>query len=101
QGRAERLVAAAAGASASRRDLVRAPLEDVRERLELRRLAAAAMRERLGEEPVREPRVARQERPVEVRPDHPAGATALEAALAVVPEAGEDAAERLGAGIEA
>ena len=70
------------------------------ERLELRRLAAGAMRDRLREQPVGEPRVARQQRPVEIRADRAAGAAALEAALAVVAEAGDDAAERLGARIE-
>ena len=38
---------------------------------------------------------------MEVRPDHAAGAATLEAAFPIVAEAGEHAAERLGAGIEA
>ena len=75
-------------------------LELVGERLELRRLAAASVRERLREQPVGEPRVARQQRPVEVRADRAAEPAALEAALAVVAEAGDDAAERLRTGVE-
>ena len=37
---------------------------------------------------------------MEVRADHAPGAAALVPALAVVPEAGDDASERLGAGVE-
>ena len=69
-------------------------LEPVGQRLELRRLAAGRMRERLREQPVGEPRVARQQRPVQVRADRPADAAALEAGVAVVAEPGDDAAER-------
>src|SRR5437763_10167926 len=58
------------------------------------------MRERLRKQPVGEPRVARQERAVQIRPDRATEAAALVARLAVVPEAGDDAAERLGAGVE-
>ena len=53
------------------------------------------VRERLREQPVGEPRVAREERAVQVRADRAPDAAALEAALAVVPEARDDAAERL------
>ena len=79
---------------------MRARLERVRKRCELGRLAARAMGERLLEQPVGEPRVARQERAVEIGADRATDAAAFVAALAVVPEAGDDAAERLGTGIE-
>src|SRR5688500_1393699 len=59
------------------------------------------MCERLGEQPVGEPGVARQQRAVQIGADGAADATALAAGLAVVPEAGHDPAERLGTGIEA
>ena len=70
------------------------------QRVELRRLAARRVRERLRQQPVREPRVPRQQRPVEVRADGAADAAALEAALAVVAEAVHDAAERQRALVE-
>ena len=85
---------AAALARASRRDGVRLALELVLERLELRRLAAGRVAERLAEQPVREPRVAGEERAVQVRPDRPSDAAALEPALPVVPEPRDDAPER-------
>ena len=51
-----------------------APLRElVRERLELGRLAAGAMRERLCEQAIGEPRVARQQRAVQVGPVRRAG----------------------------
>src|SRR5262245_10502318 len=53
-----------------------------------------------GEKPVRQPRVARQQRPVEIRPHRGADACALVAALAVVPEPRYDSAERLRAIVE-
>ena len=80
---------------------MRLTFELVGERLELGRVAAGPVGERLGEQPVGEPRVAGQQRAVQVRAEHAAGAAALVAALAVVAEAGEDAAERLGAVVEA
>jgi hypothetical protein len=58
------------------------------------------MGERLRQQPVGEPGVARQQRPVQVRPEHASRATALEAALTVVAEAREHAPERLRARIE-
>jgi hypothetical protein len=58
------------------------------------------MDKRLRQEPVGEPGVAREERSVEVRPDRTADAAAFEAALAVVPETRDDAAEGLSAWIE-
>jgi hypothetical protein len=58
------------------------------------------MRERLLEQPVREPRIARQERAVQIRPDRALEPAPLEAAAAVVAEARDHPAERLGAGIE-
>src|SRR5436190_16733124 len=58
------------------------------------------MGDRLRQEPVGKPRVAGQERTVEVRPDRAADTTALIAARAVVAEPGHDAAERLGALVE-
>src|SRR5437870_1631943 len=79
---------------------VSARLELVAERLELRHVFAAAMRESLREQPVGKPRVAGQQRPMEICPDRPSHSSAFEAALAVVPEAGQDAAQWLGAGIE-
>src|SRR5205807_365561 len=90
-----------ARAGAAGGDLVRAAFELVGQRLEPRwGVGAEAVRERLREQPVREPRVAREQRPVEVGADHAAGAAALEAALPVVAEPGEDASERLGTGVE-
>ena len=74
--------------------------ELVCERLQLRRLTEAVL-ERPRQEPVGQPRVARQEGPVEVRADRRADPHALEAALAVVAEAGHDPAERLRALVEA
>src|SRR5262245_5694258 len=68
------------------------PLEVVRELAQLRRLPEPVL-ERALEEPVREPGVPRQERAVEVRSDRRSDAAPLEAALAVVAEAGEDATE--------
>jgi hypothetical protein len=66
---------------------------------QLRRLTEA-MGQGLAEEPVGEPGVARQKWPVEVGTDNPAHTTALEAALAVVPEARDDTPERIRAWIE-
>ena len=70
--------------------------ELVVERRQHRRLAEA-VRECLRQQPVGEPRVARQERSVQVRPDGTPDAAALVAALAVVAETCDDAAERFGA----
>src|SRR5207244_1993318 len=96
------LKAPAAVAGPLRRDAMGFRLELVRERLEARSLRrAGAVRERLRQQPVREPRVARQERAVEVCPHHAAGSTALVPALAVVPEARDDAAEGRRARVEA
>ena len=50
--------------------------------------------QRLHDQPVGEPGIAREERPVEVRPERGAAADALVAALAVVSVPGDDAAER-------
>jgi len=69
-------------------------LELVLERVELRRLART-VRERLRQQPVRQPRVSGEQWPVEVGTDHAARATALVAARSVVPEAGEYATERM------
>src|SRR5262249_56889334 len=80
--------------------LVRTTLEVIRECVERRWVASRAVREGLREQPICEPGVARQQWPVEVRTDHGAGAAALEPAFPVVAEAGQHAAERLGAGIE-
>ena len=94
--------AAAARACPCCGHLVGTAFELVGKRLELRRLAGAQpVGERLREQPVGEPRVTRQKRPVEIRADHAADTAALEAALAVVAEAGEHASEWLRAGIEA
>src|SRR5207247_8493947 len=96
---ADGLAPAAAAARPRGRNGVGLVLQVVRQRLEHRRLAEA-MRERLREHPVREPRVAWEQRPVQVCADRPADAAALEAAFAVVAEAGNYAAERLRAGVE-
>src|SRR5438105_13051949 len=93
------LEAAAAGFGAAGRDGVCFRLETVRQRVERRRFAQTAG-QRLREQPVRKPRVPGEQRAVEIRPDRPADATPLVAALAVVPESGDHAAERLGARIE-
>ncbi len=78
-----------------------AALELVRQRLEWGSLAAAEpVRECLREQPVGEPGIARQERPVEIGADDAPGAAALEAAFAVVAEAREHPSERLGTGVE-
>jgi hypothetical protein len=69
---------------------MRLGLEDVAQRLELCGIAAAAVGERLTEEPVGQPRVPRQERPVQVRPDRASDPAALEAALAIIAEPGDD-----------
>jgi hypothetical protein len=72
----------------------------VLERLQGRDLIDAVA-ECLREQPVSEPRISREERPVEIRPDGATNAAAFPAALAVVAEAGDNAAERLGAFVEA
>src|SRR2546425_4758095 len=79
---------------------MRLGLEVIREGLQLRRLAVA-MRERLREQPVGKPGIPRQEWAVEVRPDCTADAAALPAALAVVAEPGDDAAEWFRARVQA
>src|SRR5205085_8092243 len=95
------LEAAAAVAGSLRGDAMGLGLQLVSQPVEARNLRRArAVRERLREQPVREPRVARQERAVQVRPHDPAGPAALVAALAVVAEARDDAAERLGARVQ-
>src|SRR5438132_7202439 len=85
---------AAAGFRPLGRDRMGLGLELVVERLELRRLAVA-MRERLRQQPVGEPGIPREERPMEVRAERTPQAAALPATLAVIPEPGHDAAERL------
>ena len=92
--------------SNARRGRARAPptprarrLELVGERLELD-LAAGRVRERVREQPVGEPRVAREQRAVEVRAVDAALPAALVAGRAVVAEARDHAAERLGALVE-
>jgi len=65
----------------------------VRKRLQLGCLAEA-MRKRLRDHPVRQPRVPRQQRAVQVGADCPPDPAALEAALPVVPEPGHHATER-------
>ena len=73
--------------------------ELVGERVELRRLAVA-IREGLCEQPVGEPGIPGQKRAVEVRAQGTPDAATLSAALAVIPEPGHDAAERLGTRIQ-
>src|SRR5713226_3904317 len=83
---------AAAGAGTFRGDRVRSRFQRVRQRRKLRRIPAR---------PVGEPGVSRQERTVEVRADGSADPRSLVAALTVVAEAGDHAAERLGPRVEA
>src|SRR5712691_6655536 len=68
------------------RNGVRLAFELVRKRVELRGLLVGRVRERLGDEPVREPRVPRQQRAVEVRSDGAPESAALVAAFTVVAE---------------
>ena len=75
-------------------------LERVRQGLELGRISAGSMRQRLAQQPVGQPRVARQQGAVQVRANRPPDAAALEGALAVVAEACDDPSQRLGACIE-
>src|SRR5207244_3447523 len=75
-------------------DAMRFRLEVVREPLELGRLGPRTMGDRLREEPVREPGVPWEQRAVQIRSDRASAAAALVPALAVVPETGDDAAER-------
>src|SRR5512132_3919214 len=58
------------------------------------------MLERSREEPVCEPRVTWQQRPVQIRPDRPIDPNALETALPVVAEPCDDPSQRHGARIE-
>src|ERR687887_2239994 len=74
---------------------MRLRLEIVLERLEGRRLAGT-VGDGLREEPVREPRVPRQERAVQIGPERATEAAALIPALTIVAEAGDHAAKGLG-----
>src|SRR5471030_507604 len=58
------------------------------------------MRERILEQSIGEPGIPRQERPVQVRAVDTTHASAFEARLAVVPEAGDHASKGLDAGAE-
>src|SRR5262245_4261521 len=58
------------------------------------------MLQRALEDPVGEPRIARQQWAVEIRSDRSASTDALEPALPVVPEPGDDTSERLSALVE-
>ena len=78
---------------------MRLALELVLEGLQLRGFAEA-MSQSLRKQPVGEPRVARQQRSVQIRPDRAADTTALPAAHTVVAETGDDPTERDGARIE-
>jgi hypothetical protein len=78
---------------------VRLVLELVRQRIERGGLAEAVS-ERLRDHPVGEPRVPREQRAMKVRADGSSDAAALPAALAVVPKAGDNPAEGLGARVE-
>src|SRR5688572_10473942 len=89
-----RLEAPPAPVGAHGGDLVGVALEVVGQGFERGRLPEAVA-QGLREQPVGEPRVPRQQRPVEVRPDGAAEAAALEAVLAIVAEACYDAAERV------
>src|SRR5205823_8157726 len=94
------LTAAAARLGPTSGDGVRLQLVVVRKGIELRRLTQT-MRERLREQPVGKPRIARQERPVQIGAHGPTDAAALPTALAVVAEACDDAPEGERLGIEA
>ena len=89
------LVAAAAFACAPRSDRVRLGLEIVLQGLEPLRLTAGRVRERLREHPIGEPRVAGEQRAVEIRSDNSPDTATLEAGLPVVPESRDDPAERV------
>src|SRR6266568_131419 len=80
---ARRLEAPAADARALGRDRVRFALELVRQGVEFGRLASCCVRERLREQPVREPGIPRQERSVQIRADRTSEPAAFESALAV------------------
>src|SRR5581483_4966086 len=92
-----RSVTASSRPGTFRGDLARTRLERVVDGSELGRLPAGAVGERLREQPVGELRIPRQQRPVQIRPDRASEPASLVAALAVVSEPGDDAAERLGA----
>ena len=68
--------------------------EIVRESLEGRGSAARRVRERLRDEPIGEPGVARQKRTVQVGSDRPFDATTLKTGRSVVPEAVQHSPER-------
>ena len=85
------LPAAAALAGTGGRNLLCLRLQLVLERVEMRRLTGLPG-ERLRQEPVGEPGVPREQRPVQVRPERAPPAAAFVPALAVVPEARDDAA---------
>src|SRR5919201_5182564 len=87
--------AAAARSGPSCCHLVRLGLELVGERVEAGRRVARAVGDRLRQEPVREPRVSGEQWAVQVRANGTADAATFVAALAVVPEAGDDTAQRV------
>src|SRR5437868_307779 len=91
---------AAAGFRPLGRDRMGLGFELAGERLERRRLAVT-MRERLRQQPIGEPGIPGEERPMEVRAERTPDATALPATLAVVAEPGYHAAERLRTRVEA
>src|SRR5881397_2529104 len=94
------LVATAAGFGSACGDPVGLRLELVRKRLERLGVAPRRVGERLRQHPIGEPRVAREQRAMEVRADRAADATAFVPALAVVAEAGDHTAERFRAVVE-
>src|SRR4029453_2434624 len=94
------LAPAAAGTGPRCGNGVRLGLEAVVNRWKILRRSARSMRQRLSEQPGGEPRVPGEERSVQIRPDRAADATALVPAFAVVPEPGEDPAERLRAHVQ-
>src|SRR5436190_11760512 len=98
-GRDSGSVPPAAGFGPSGRDSVCLGLELVRQRLEDRDLSGA-VRDRLRQQPVGQPRVPRQQGPMQVGPDRATAAAALVPALAVVAEARDDAAEGFGTLVE-
>src|SRR2546423_9692952 len=93
------LAPAAAQLGPARRHPMGLALEVVFERPQLRRLAEA-MSQSLREQPVGEPRVARQQGSMQIRPDRAADTTALPAARTVVAETRDDPPQGLRARVD-
>ena len=83
-----------------RRNGVRACLEPVGQRLQLRRLSTRRVPQGLGQQPVSQPGIAGEQRTVEIGADRAPDPDAFIPGLTVVSEPGDDAAERLCTRIE-